>query len=117
MSVPETCINPSEFNISLSELLGFDYIFITGKSASTYFAQHDNAVKTLEEYFELLDIAQAQSVFISVDDSDPEAPRFTRHDIEWVNTQPSKINSTNIDDAEQHAFMQMIWQGSAPCAL
>lgn len=117
MSASETQTNPGEFNVSVSELLGYDYIFITNPLAPIYFSQDSRAVNTLQEYVELLDITPAQSVFMSVDDSEPEVPRFTRHDIEWVNAQPTKINSTIIDDAEQQAFMQMIWQGSAPCAL
>lgn len=107
-----TQIDISRLNVSVSELLGYDYVFVSGEYATRCFGQQTSAIDATAQLIARLHLKPEQAVFISVDEAHTSITTFTRHDISWVERQVRCLQNTLISNPEQHEFINMIWQCS-----
>ncbi|MGM8227605.1 hypothetical protein ACSV5M_13540 [Cellvibrio sp. ARAG 10.3] len=108
-----SAIDLSMFEISVSQLLGFDYVFLGGPAATACFSQLSTAQGVITQLINTLAVAPEQTVFITLAGQDGELPRFTRHDVTWNQGQIEALNHTLIEHPEQQEFINMIWQCSS----
>lgn len=108
-----SAIDLSTFEISVSQLLGFDYVFLGGPAATACFSQLSTAKAVIAQLVHTLAVAPEQTVFITLAGQDGELPRFTRHDVTWNQGQIEALNHTLIEHPEQQEFINMIWQCSS----
>lgn len=108
-----SAIDLSTFEISVSQLLGFDYVFLGGTAAATCFNQLSTAQGVITQLINTLAVAPEQTVFITLAGQDGELPCFTRHDVTWNQGQIEALNHTLIENPEQQEFINMIWQCSS----
>lgn len=101
-------------HISVSQLLGRDYVFIDVNFAAIP-SDNSNAMKRqFEELVRYLELTEAHTVIVSVDDKPVGETAFVRHDLSWYKHSISKIECFAITNNEQRDFMNMIWQCSTP---
>lgn len=105
-------LNKGQIALSLSPLLGCDYVFIKHASNETLL-DDDSLQRTLHDVLRLLSLTPKQSIFISVVEND-STYQFTRFDFEWNNQSVEPITKTSIDQQEQSDFMEMIYSCSSP---
>lgn len=100
-------------HISISQLLGRDYIFINNQAVQLPLASPALLHALLDELIQRLDLTEAHAVAISIEESPAGALSFVRHDLSWHNHKISKVESTAINHPEQQEFMEMIWRCSS----
>lgn len=111
-------IDLSAFEISVSQLLGYDYVFLCAPAATTCFNQLSTAKDAVSQLIKALDITPEQSVFITLAEQRGEDNlRFIRHDITWNQGQIEALQHTVIENPEQQDFVNMIWQCSSEQTL
>lgn len=102
-----------EFSLSLSTMLGCDYIFIHHRGMHELL-QPRRADKTIAELLNILDASPRQSMVVGADEALDGTISFTRYDYLWENHQVTKISITPVTHREQIAFMQMMFDCSTP---
>lgn len=105
-------VDISKLDISVSQLLGFDYVFVSSQYAVACFINFTTASNAIMQLIKTLALTAEQTVFITVDDNG-DAPLFTRHDFSWIKGQPESMKHTLIQNPEQQEFIKMIWQCSS----
>lgn len=103
-----------EFVLSLSTMLGCDYIFVNHKGPHELL-QLKHADKTIRELLDLLDTSPHQSMVVSVTENTEGKLNFTRYDYAWENRQVTKVSATPVTHKDQIDFMQMIFDCSTSC--
>lgn len=103
-----------EFVLSLSTMLGCDYIFVSHKGAHELL-QLKCADKTIRELLDLLDTPPHQSMIVSADEITDGQLTFTRYDYVWENRQVTKVSVTPVTHSDQIDFMQMMFDCSTSC--
>lgn len=103
-----------ELNLSLSTMLGCDYIFV-GYKGMHELLQPRQAEKTIRELLDMLDTPPHQSMVISADETIHGSPSFTRYDYVWENRQVTRVSITPITHKDQIEFMQMMFDCSSSC--
>lgn len=103
--------------ISVSQLLGRDYLLIDDSQARLPLDQADILRDLFEALIKQLALAETQTLAITFQQSPDGDVAFTRHDLDWVGNKIGSVQSTFISDQEQQAFMYMLWQSSAPANL
>ncbi|PUA29989.1 MAG: hypothetical protein B0W54_05500 [Cellvibrio sp. 79] len=103
-----------EFVLSLSTMLGCDYIFVSHKGPHELL-QLKCADKTIRELLDLLDTSPHQSMIVGADEITNGQLTFTRYDYAWENRQVAKVSVTSITNADQIDFMQMMFDCSTSC--
>lgn len=96
-----------ELFLSLSSLLGCDYIFVRHKGMHELL-QPRFANKTVYEILSLLDTAPRQSMVVGADQLDNGSFAFTRYEYTWERRQVRKVSIIPVTDSEQIEFMQMM---------
>lgn len=99
-------------HISVSELLGRDYLFIDSCEVNLPLLNTDLSQALLCELIQRLDLDESQTMTISVDASDEAALKFVRHELSWQKGKVTKMKSIEITQSEQREFMEMIWRCS-----
>ena len=99
-------------HVSVSQLLGRDYIFINTQLADLRTNNPTVMHNLLEELVQQLELAETHTVAVSVDESLDGAPSFTRHDLTWYKHKVCRVESIAITQPEQYEFMEMIWRCS-----
>lgn len=109
-----TAVARGEFHLSLSTMLGCDYIFVSHKGTHELL-QPKRADKTIRELLDLLDTSPHQSMVISADETANGTTNFTRYDYAWENRQVTKVSITPVTHNDQIDFMQMMFDCSTAC--
>jgi hypothetical protein len=107
-------IHLREFALSMSPLLGCDYLFIRHKGAHKLLTQ-THIASTLQELLEIFESSPRQSQIVSIEESEDQPLKFTRYDFLWENNQVKNVQATLINHAEQIDFMQMMFNCSSSC--
>ena len=99
-------------HVSVSQLLGRDYIFIDTQYAALPTHDPDRLNSMLDDLIAQLGLAEAHTVAISVQELSGNKVSFTRHDLTWHKHKICRVESTDITQPEQYEFMEMIWHCS-----
>lgn len=110
--IAQAC-SKGELNISVSELLGCDYIFIQ-HPAKTLLMHERHIANTLNQLIELLTLTPKQKIFIGLHEDAQNTLRFYRFSCEWRDYRATNVSRTLITDNDQNEFMQMIFDCSSP---
>lgn len=111
-------IDLSTLEISVSQLLGYDYVFLCGPAAAACFNQLSTAKDAVSQLIKALDITPQQTVFITLAEQHDEGNlHFTRHDVTWNQGQIEALRHMVIENPEQQDFINMIWQCSSEQTL
>ncbi len=104
-------------HVSVSQLLGRDYIFINAQGINLQLQNPAAMHSLLNDLIQHLELAEAHTVAVTVDESSTGELRFIRHDLTWYKHKVCSIESTAIIHTEQHEFMDMIWRCSTAAAF
>ena len=107
-------VERGELSLSISNMLGCDYIFVSHKGNHTLLGS-SNLTTTIRELLDILEASPNQSMIISADASIASELSFTRYDYTWENRQISNVIATRVSHTEQIDFMQMMFDCSTPC--
>lgn len=99
-------------HISVSQLLGRDYVFINSSEVQLPVENTQLSQVLLDELIQRLGLVEAQTVAISFIESKAGSLSFVRHDLSWHKHKICKIENTEITNPEQQEFMEMIWRCS-----
>lgn len=114
-----SAIARGELSLSLSSMLGCDYIFVSYQDLRNQgmhpLLQPQNASRTIRELLDLLDAPPHQSMVIAVEQALDAEILFTRYDYAWENRQVAKVSMTVVNHSEQIEFMQMMFDCSTAC--
>lgn len=103
-----------ELVLSLSTMLGCDYIFVNHKGMHELL-QPRQANKTIRELLDMLDTSPYQSMVIAADETPEGTVSFTRYEYSWENRQVTKVSIMPVTHSEQIEFMQMMFDCSSTC--
>lgn len=106
-------LNQGKLNLSMSPLLGCDYVFIGHKPDETLL-DPDNIQRTLNDILRLLPVVPKQTIFIAVHETADYERHFSRYDFVWANQNVESITKLDIEQIEQIDFMEMIYNCSSP---
>ena len=102
-----------DFNhVSLSQLLGRDYIFIDTQRVALPLHNPNLLHSMLDDLITQLELTEAHTVAISVHELAGGNTCFTRHDLTWHKNKVCRVEHTEITQTEQYEFMDMIWRCS-----
>jgi hypothetical protein len=107
-------VQRGEFTLSLSTMLGCDYIFVSHKGAHALL-ESQRLSTTIRELLDILETSPHQSMVVSADESIPGELIFTRYDYKWENRHVSHVLSTRVTHADQIDFMLMMLDCSTEC--
>jgi hypothetical protein len=99
-------------HVSVSQLLGRDYIFIDAQGTSLPLDNPNLLYPLLDELIARLELAETHTVAVSALELSDGTASFTRHDLTWDKHKISHVESIQITQAEQQEFMDMIWRCS-----
>lgn len=107
-------VQRGELALSLSTMLGCDYIFVSHKGIHDLL-ETSHLATTIRELLDILETSPLQSMVVSADETTTGDLIFTRHDYKWENRQVSNVISTHITHADQVDFMRMMFDCSTTC--
>lgn len=107
-------VERGEFVLSLSTMLGCDYIFVSHKGAHELL-EPNRLQTTIRELLDILETSPYQSMIISADELSNGKLVFTRYDYKWENRQVLQVAPTHITHLDQADFMQMMFDCSTTC--
>ena len=107
-------VQRGEFTLSISNMLGCDYIFVSHTGNHELLAPTHLAT-TIRELLEILETSPHQSTVISVDETLSGDLAFTRHDYKWENRQVVDVICSRVTNIEQIDFIQMMFDCSTSC--
>ncbi|RYY02978.1 MAG: hypothetical protein EOO53_09835 [Gammaproteobacteria bacterium] len=99
-------------HVSVSQLLGRDYIFIDSQHVKLPLQDPTVAHGLLNDLIKQLELSEAYTVVVTIEGMTNEEPVFTRHDLIWHRHEVCRIDSIVITHHEQHEFIDMIWRCS-----
>jgi hypothetical protein len=102
-----------ELSLSVSELLGCDYVFLQHPS-KTLLTHDRHILPTLNQLIHTLELDPQNKIFIGVHENADGELRFERFNCEWQENQAVHIHRINLCDDEQISFIQMIFNCSSP---
>jgi hypothetical protein len=107
-------VQRGELVISLSTMLGSDYIFVSHKGAHELLgSQHLGT--SIQELLDILETTPHQSMVVGADETANGELAFTRYDYKWENRKVSDVISTRITHADQIDFIRMMFDCSTTC--
>ena len=106
-------LNQGKIGLSMSPLLGCDYIFISHKNDGGLL-DPENIQRTLNDILRLLPVVPKQTIFITVYETPDFERHFSRYDFVWANQNAESITKIEINQPEQIDFMEMIYNCSSP---
>ena len=107
-------VQRGELAMSVSTMLGCDYIFVSHKG-NHELLESPRLATTIRELLDILDTAPNQSMVVSADESCSGQMIFTRYDYKWEHRQVSSVISSKITHSDQIDFMQMMFDCSTTC--
>ncbi|WP_331347025.1 hypothetical protein [Cellvibrio sp. UBA7661] len=107
-------VERGEFVLSLSTMLGCDYIFVSHKGAHELLGSNRLEI-TIRELLDILETSPYQSMVVSADELADGKLVFTRYDYKWENRQVTQVAPTLITSPDQADFMQMMFDCSTTC--
>lgn len=107
-------VQRGEFVLSLSTMLGCDYIFVSHKGAHELL-ENQRLATTIRELLDILETSPHQSMVVSADEAANGVLAFTRYDYRWENRQVSDVIPTRVTHADQADFMRMMFDCSTTC--
>ncbi|WP_331352208.1 hypothetical protein [Cellvibrio sp. UBA7671] len=107
-------VQHGELVLSLSTMLGCDYIFVSHKGAHELLGSARLAT-TIRELLDILETSPYQSMVVSADETPNGELAFTRYDFKWENRQVSQVIATRVTNADQADFMRMMFDCSTTC--
>ncbi|OZY85782.1 hypothetical protein CBP51_01665 [Cellvibrio mixtus] len=103
-----------ELVLSVSTMLGCDYIFVSHIGPHALLSQQ-HLHRTIRELLDMLDTSPRQSLIVSADERLDGQLSFTRYDYIWENRKVVRVSPTLISNQEQIDFMQMMFDCSSTC--
>ncbi len=97
--------------LSLSPLMGCDYIFIEAKNCPEFFTAQ-RLRQTLHELHDLLELSPRQTSFIHVTVQDNK-PHFLRYDLQLDEQSILAVTPSHIDHPGQLDYINMLWNCSS----
>jgi hypothetical protein len=97
--------------VSVSQLLGRDYLFIQSDAFEQPPGNHPATYSQFEMLIRQLELAQTHTVVVTVE-TESAGESFTRHDLTWYKGKICRVESTPIAHQDQLEFINMIWQCS-----
>lgn len=107
-------VQRSELVLSLSTMLGCDYIFVSHKGPHQLL-ETQNLAATVRELLDILETSPHQSMLVSADETTAGELAFTRYDYQWVNLQVANVIPTRVTHPDQAEFMRMMFDCSTAC--
>jgi hypothetical protein len=107
-------VQRGEFVLSLSTMLGCDYIFVSHKGMHELLGEK-RIETTIRELLDILETSPHQSMVVSADETAIGELVFTRYDYKWENRQVTNVIPTRVIHADQTDFMQMMFDCSTTC--
>lgn len=107
-------VQRGELVLSLSTMLGCDYIFVSHKGAHELL-ENLRLVTTIRELLDILETSPHQSMVVSADENAKGDLAFTRYDYKWENRQVSQVIPTRVTHVDQLDFMRMMFDCSTTC--
>ncbi|HOY23782.1 MAG TPA: hypothetical protein PK002_11550 [Cellvibrio sp.] len=104
-------------HVSVSQLLGRDYIFISSQGIKLPRKNPTAMHNLLNDLVRQLELAETHTVAVTVNESTSGELTFTRHDLTWYKHKVCRVDSVVITNQEQHEFMDMIWRCSTAAAF
>ena len=98
--------------VSVSQLLGRDYVFISAAAIPNIASNSIQMRYLFNNLVQQLELAETHTVAVTVDEMTSDKPAFIRHDLQWYQHQICRIDSISITQPEQYEFMNMIWHCS-----
>lgn len=103
--------------VSVSQLLGRDYVFINNQDADLPLNSPNELHSMLNGLVKQLELAETHTVVVSVNEMSDGKVSFTRHDLSWYKHKICRVECLPIIEQEQHEFMEMIWRCSTAAAV
>ncbi|MDZ4262417.1 MAG: hypothetical protein U1B30_08820 [Pseudomonadota bacterium] len=107
-------VQQGELVLSLSTMLGCDYIFVSHKGAHELL-ESQRLATTIRELLDILETSPHQSMVVSADENTNGDLAFTRYDYKWENRQVSHVIPTRVTHTDQADFMHMMFDCSTTC--
>lgn len=107
-------VQRGELVLSLSTMLGCDYIFVSHKGAHELL-ESQRLATTIRELLDILETSPHQSMVVSADENTNGNLAFTRYDYKWENRQVSQVMTTRVTHTDQTDFMHMMFDCSTTC--
>lgn len=107
-------VERGDFVLSLSTMLGCDYIFLSHKG-NHELLELNRIETTIRELLDILETSPHQSMVVSADENASGTLSFTRYDYKWENRQVSNVIASRVTHADQADFMQMMFDCSTTC--
>lgn len=107
-------VQQGELSLSLSPLLGCDYVFVSHKRDSELL-NAQQITSSIQELIEILELSPRQSVVVSVNEKVDGHMLFTRHDYTWNNSHVTQVVAMPVTVQEQIDFMLMMFNCSSAC--
>lgn len=107
-------VQRGEFVLSLSTMLGCDYIFISHKGHHDLL-ENKRLEVTIRELLDLMETSPLQSMVVSADEEPNSELVFTRYDYKWENRQVANVIATRVTHPDQADFMRMMLDCSSIC--
>lgn len=107
-------VQRGEFVLSLSTMLGCDYIFISHKGMHELLGKK-RIETTIRELLDILETSPHQSMVVSADETTNGELIFTRYDYKWEQRQVTNVVPTRVTHADQADFMRMMFDCSSTC--
>ncbi len=102
-----------ELSVTLSELLGCDYVFIH-HPAKTLIMHDRHLADTLTNLVQSLGLPPTQKIFIGLYRDTQDDLRFYRLVCEWQGKKALRVERMAITDDEQWEFTRMMYECSSP---
>jgi hypothetical protein len=103
-----------ELVLSLSTMLGCDYIFVSHKGAHKLL-ESQRLATTIRELLDILETSPYQSMVVSADETATGELVFTRYDYTWEKRQVSNVIPARVTNTDQVDFMRMMFDCSTTC--
>jgi reverse gyrase len=104
-------VQRGELVLSVSTMLGSDYIFVSHKGAHELL-RPTRIQTTIRELLDLLETSPYQSMVITADELQTGQLVFTRYEYQWENRQVVAATPTLVTDSDQADFTQMMFDCS-----
>lgn len=105
-------VQQGELVLSLSTMLGCDYIFVSHKAAHKLL-ENQRLATTIRELLDILETSPQQSMVVSAAETATGELVFTRYDYKWENRQVCNVIPARVTHRDQVDFMRMMFDCSS----
>lgn len=100
-----TAVQEQRLTLTMSELMGCNYVFVTPLRAQALFTG-ERMASSIQELVSILEINPHQTVIILINNNADN--RFTRLEFTWKDGRAEQMNTLAITTNEQIDFMEMM---------